>query len=166
MTKQKIEEPAMNMTMGQDYTVMIFGFENPFGLEAYEQPSMVRYLSPEKIPGVQDLYHLIEGASKTIKEAQRFDYGFIITKPWTHVPGVIRTALDIIVESGDALPQEIGLHEKRFRAIIAQPQNEEARRKVKRIKRVHSNNPQGVRTPPVLPCSERVKTYNFINRHM
>ena len=130
MTKQKIEEPAMNMTMGQDYTVMIFGFENPFGLEAYEQPSMVRYLSPEKIPGVQDLYHLIEGASKTIKEAQRFDYGFIITKPWTHVPGVIRTALDIIVESGDALPQEIGLHEKRFRAIIAQPQNEEARRTI------------------------------------
>ena len=130
----------MELKVNNSYNVSCVSIDTALEQEHSTRAPLQKVIFPETIPGIQDLYSLIEGASKTLPEGTTTVHdGFVITGQWNSVDVVVRSAIDYLIHNNDVTPTDVGFHKERLRAIIASPSDEQSRKRIETLS-IGANN--------------------------
>lgn len=125
---------VLNVTVGEAYSIISGGLGDILDAEKYIPISLQKCLQPQNVPGVRNLYVMIDTvASMLLKGSQPFDASFVITCNWENAEDVAISAIEKLVELGDVKMSEVGFHRERFRIIIASPANIETKTRIENL---------------------------------
>ncbi len=124
-------ERVLSVTIGDEYKISAGGLGVAWDTGKYKSVSLQKCLQPQNVPGIKNLYVLVETMASMLPEgSQPFDASFVITSSWENAEEVAKSAIDNLAKQGDVKTTEVGFHRERFRIIIASPANTATRTRI------------------------------------